>query len=153
MATGIAALAVAGVFTLGIGAIVGLAITATAATAVGVAGAAAGIGTAVATHHIASKYAKSEAAFKKIRGDFDNLLRFAFSLKEEVAQVHTILENVAAQVDSILYCVDRKNMSLIRDSVTRLSTVCKASYSHTSKSRECVRIKTEELCDAFKDVH
>ena len=152
MATGIAALAVAEVFTLGIGAIVGLAITATAATAVGVAGAAAGIGTAVATHHIASKYAKSEAAFKKIRGDFDNLLRFAFSLKE-VAQVHAILENVAAQVDSILYCVDRKNMSLIRDSVTRLSTVCKASYSHTSKSRECVRIKTEELCDAFKDVH
>lgn len=153
VATGVAASAVAGVFTLGIGAIVGLAITATAATAVGVAGAAAGIGTAVATHHFASKYAKSEAAFKKIRGDFDNLLRFAFGLKEEVAQVHTVLENVAAQVDSILYSVDRKNMPLIRDSVMRLNTVCKASYSHTSRSRDCVRIKTEELRAAFNDVH
>ena len=153
VATGVAVSAVAGAFTLGIGAIVGLAITAGAATAVGVAGAATGIVTAVATHYIASKYAKSEAAFKKIREDFDTLLRFAFSLKEEVAQVHTILENVAAQVDSILYSVGRTNMSLIRDSVTRLNTVCKASYGHTSRSRECVRIKTEELRAAFKDVH
>ena len=153
VATGVAASAVAGVFTFGIGTIVGLGITAAAAATVGVAGAAAGIGTAVATHYIASKYAKNEAEFKRIRGDFDTLLRFAFSLKEGVAQIHTVWENVAAQVDSILYSVDQRNMSLIRDSVTRLNTVCKASYSHTSKSRDCVRKKTEELRAAFNDVY
>ena len=153
VATGVVASAVAGVFTLGIGTIVGLGITAAAAATVGVAGAAAGIGTAVATHYIASKYAKSEAAFKSIRGDFDTLLRFAFGLKEEMAKIHTVQENVAAQVDSILYSVDRTNMSLIRDSVAHLNTVCKASYSHTSKSRDCVRRKTEELRAAFNAVY
>ena len=83
VATGVAASAIAGVFTFGIGAIVGLGITAAAAATVGVAGAAAGITTAVATHYIASKYAKSEAEFKRIRGNFDTLLSFAFGLKEE----------------------------------------------------------------------
>ena len=153
VATGVAASAVAGVFTFGIGATVGLGITAAVTATVGVAGAAAGITTAVATHYIATKYVKSEAAFKRIRGDFDTLLRFAFGLKEEMAQIHTILDNVAAQVDSILYCADRTHMSLIRDSVTRLNTVCKASYRHTSKSRDCVRDKTEQLCAAFNDVY
>ena len=140
VATGVTASAIVGVFTFGIGTIVGLGITA------------AGITTAVATHYIASKYAKSEAEFKRIRGNFDTLLSFAFSLKG-VTQIYTILENVAAQVDSILYSVDRTNVSLIRDSVTRLNTVCKASYSHTSKSRDCVRIETEELRAAFNDVY
>ena len=121
VATGVAASAVAGVLMLGIGAIVhvGLAITASHCCSGW-----RSIGTAVATHHIASKYAKSAAAFKRICEDFDTLLHFAFSLKEEVAQVHTVLENVAAQVNSILYSVDRTNMSLIRDSVTLQNTVC-----------------------------
>ena len=153
VATDVAASAIAGVLTFGIGTIVGLGITAATAATVGVAGAAAGITTAVATHYIASKYAKSEAEFKRIRGDFDTLLRFAFSLKEEMAKIHTVRENVAAKADSILYCADRTNMSLIRDSVARLNTVCKASYSHTSKSRDCVRIETEELRAAFNDVY
>ena len=154
VAGGIAISAVAGAFTFGIGTIVGLGVTAAMTGGViGVGGLATGVGAAVATHHIASKYAKSAAAFKRICEDFDTLLHFAFSLKEEVAQVHTVLENVAAQVNSILYSVDRTNMPLLRDSVMRLNTVCKASYSHTSRSRECVRIKTEELRDAFNNVH
>ena len=156
VATGIAASALAGVFTFGIGTIVGLGITAVAGTAVGAAGVAAGVGTAVVTHHVASDYAKSEAAFRRIRGDFDALLRYAYGLKEGVAQVHTTLENISMQIDNISYCIDsiqRSNTYLIRDSVTRLNMVCTASYGNTSKSREYVRGKTEELKAKFNSVY
>ena len=104
VATGIIASAVAGAFTFGVGAIVGLAITATATTALGVAGAAAGVGTAVTTHFIANKYAKSEAAFRKIQRDFDTLMHFAYGIKERVAQVRVRLEDIEALDNSNMYC-------------------------------------------------
>ena len=153
VATGVAISALAGVFTFGIGTIVGLGITAAASTAVGAAGVAAGVGTAVATHCIASDYAKSEAAFRKIGGEFDALLQYAYDLNEGVAQVHTALENTETQVHNISYCINMTNASLIRDSVTRLNMVCGASYGNTSRSREYVRGKTEDLKAKFNSVY
>ena len=105
---------------------------------------AAGVGTAVMTHHNASEYQKTEAAFRSIRSDFDALLHFAHGIKEGGAQVHTTLMNVARQVE-IVYNVDWTNISLIKDSVMHLNTVCIASYGHTSKIKEYVRIRIEEL--------
>ena len=153
VATGVAASAIAGVFTLGIGTIVGLGITAVTGTAVGAAGVAAGVATAVVTHCIASDYAKSEAAFRKICGDFDALLDFAYDLRGGVAQVHTTLEDAAAQVSNISYCVDRTNIALIKDSVKRLKTMCAASSDNISRSREDVRGKIEELRAKFRSVY
>ena len=59
VAGGVTASAVAGVFTFGIGTIVGLGITAGAAAAVGLGSVAAGAGTGVATHYIAKDCKKS----------------------------------------------------------------------------------------------
>ena len=151
VATGIAASAIAGVFTLGIGTIVGLGITAAAATAVGVAGTAAGVGTAVATHYVASKYAKSEATFRRIRRQFDTLESFGYDLNQRVDEVHTALENISAQIDSICYGVlHNSTTTLIKDSVKRLNTVCTASYGNSSRLREEVKAKVEDLKAKFK---
>ena len=61
---------IGGALTFGIGVIVGLGITAVVSATAGVGG----VGTAVATHHFASKYAKTEAEFRRICGDFDTFL-------------------------------------------------------------------------------
>ena len=153
VATGVAISAIAGVFTLGIGTIVGLGITAVTGTAVGVTGVAAGVATAVVTHCIASDYAKSEAAFRKICGEFDALLDFAYDLRGGVAQVHATLEDTAAQVSNISYCVDRTNIPLTKDSVKRLKMMCAASSDNISRSREDVRGKIEELRAKFRSVY
>ena len=129
----------------------GLGITAAAATAVGVAGTAAGVGTAVATHHVASKYAKSEATFRRIRRQFDALESFGYDLNQRVDEVHTALENISAQMDSICYGIlHNSTTTLIKDSVKRLNIVCTASYGNTSRLRVEVKAKVEDLKAKFK---
>ena len=99
VAGGVAISAVAGAFTFGIGTIVGLGVTAAVAGGVlGVAGLATGVGAAVATHHIAKKFQESEDNFRRIGAKFDALLGFAYDLKEELAQVHTMQVNISVKL-------------------------------------------------------
>lgn len=153
VATGVVLSAVAGVFTAGIGTIVGLGITAAAATGVGVAGVAAGVGTAVVTGHIASKYKKSEDAFRRICRDFDTLESFAYDLSEKVAEVHTTLENTSTQVDNVCYGIHQSSTNLMKDSIKRLNMVCEASYGKSSTIREDMKSKIEKLKGKYNRVY
>lgn len=153
VATGVVVSAIAGAFTFGIGTIVGLGITAAAVTGVGLAGVAAGVGTAVVTGHIASKYKKSEDAFRRICRDFDTLESFAYDLSEKVAEVHTTLENISTQVDYVRYGIHQSSTNLMKDSMKRLNMVCEASYGKSSTIREDIKSKTETLKGKFNRVY
>ena len=143
---GVAASVVAGVFTFGIGTVVGLGLTAAAGFGLGAASAAAGVGTAVATHYIASKYAESEASFRSIRWHFDSILGFAYDVKEGVAQVYTVQQNISGQIDNVKYCIDNNtNVGLIADAVKHLNEASEVSYNTTSRKREGVQAKLVEL--------
>ena len=150
VAGGVAASIVAGVFTFGIGAVVGLGLTAAAGFGLGAVGVAAGAGTAAVTHFIADHYKKGEASFRNIRDGFKALLDFARNLKEEVAQVHTIQGNLAAQVDNIELSLAVEDITLIKDTLERLNMVCTDSYDITSKCRDQVKSKMDELNDRIK---
>ena len=145
VAGGVAISAVAGVFTFGVGAIVGFGITAVVSTAVGVTGVAAGVGTAVATHRTAKRYKESEATFRKIRGDFDDLLGFAYDLNEGVAQVHTTQVNILTHVNNIKDSTDKENIVLIKDTLKHLNEACTDNYSTISTCRRQVKNKMDEL--------
>lgn len=144
-AAGVTISAVAGAFTFGIGAIVGLSITAAAAGAIGLGGAAAGVGTAVGTHRLAKKYKESEAAFENTRRKFDGLLSFAHDLKEEVAGVHTRQAGVSDKVNRVKDNTDTENIDLIKDTLEHLNEACTSSYGITSKCRDEVKSKLEKL--------
>ena len=148
VAGGIGASAVAGVFTLGVGTLVGLAITAAAGTAVGAAGAAA-LQTAAVTRRIASGVENTEVAFERIRREFVGLLGIANEVSKVAAAVLTMQENIAAQVDDINTSIrigePQEDVSLIRDALEHLNIVCTESNNSTSKLRDEVKHKMEEL--------
>ena len=151
---GMAALAIIGVLTLGTGVIAGLGMTAVLSTVGGIAGAAAGVGAALKTHRVASDYAMSEAAFRRIRGDFEELSGFANEVSKVAAQVHTMQENVAAQVDDINTSIHirepQEDIILIRDALEHLNIVCTESYNSTAERRDQVKYKMEELKTKLK---
>ena len=122
------------------------AVTAIAAGAV-VAG---GVGTAVAVtiHQIASEFAKTEASFRRIQRDFDRLLSCAYTLKQGLAQVHTNLKNISTKVDTIAHCAKNGNdCSVVQEALKRLNEVCRESHVTTSKCKDRVSDKVEELID------
>lgn len=81
-----------------------------------------------------------------ICGNFDSLLGFAHDLKERVAKVYTTQEKVSGQVDSVQHCIDKNTkVSLMVDAVKRLNEVCRDSYGTTSRKREDVKAKVEQL--------
>ena len=145
VAGGVLISAVAGAFTAGTGTIVGLSLTAAAAGTLGLGGLAAGVGTAVGTHHLAKKYKESEGAFENTRRKFDDLLSFAHVLKEEVAGVHTRLASVSEKVNSVKNKTDTENINLIEVTLERLNKVFTISYATTSRCRDEVKSKLEEL--------
>ena len=150
VAGGVAASVVAGVFTFGIGTVVGLGLTAAAGVGLGAAGAAAGAGTVALTRYIANKYKKAEASFRNVRDGFKAVLDCAHNLKEEVAQVHTIQGNLAAQVDNIELSLEIEDITLIKDTLERLNMVCTDSYDITSKCRDQVKSMMDKLNDRIK---
>ena len=149
-AGGVAISAVAGAFTFGVGALVGLGITAVAVGVVGVSGVAAGVGTAVATDRIAKKYQKSEDTFRRYGAKFDTLLGFANELKEGVAQIHTMQVNISAKVNNVKDSTDKDNIALIKDTLKRLKKACTDTYVTTSACRGEVKSKMEELKSKVK---
>ena len=121
---------------------------ATAGIGPAVVGAAVGTVGAVATLHLARDYAESEASFQSIQGKFDCLLRYALDIKVGVAQVHTNMKSVSTQVDHIVFCMKNgqaTSVVLIQDALKRLNVACTDSHIATSRCRERVNGKLEEL--------
>lgn len=143
--TGAALSALAGVFTFGIGTIVGLSITGAA----GVAGVAAvvGLGAAVLTNPIAKKDKESEATFKRICEEFGALLASAHNLKVGVAQLHTMQESFAAKVNNISAIIHFGNEEAvsIQDVMKHLKEICTKSYDSTTMCCDQVKCKMEQL--------
>ena len=136
-----------GPLTFGVSTVVGLGV---AAAAAGVGGTAVAVGTGVATHFIAKDFEESEASFGKDSREFKSLLNSVHHLEVGVARVHTTLANIATQVDNINDSIDKKNMALIKDSLKRLIQVCASSYATTSRCRDEVQRKMEELRDKLE---
>ena len=71
--------------------------------ALGAAAGTLGVAGAVTTHCIASEYAKSEASFRSIRREFDDLLRLTRDFKQGVSHVHDNVEVISMHVNDIAY--------------------------------------------------
>lgn len=101
---------------------------------------------AVFTPHIAIDYRKTEISYLSIYGDFDSLLNDTHRLKETLAQVHGVEEDIVSQINSISCCMDKDtNVDLIRDAVGRFNKVCTTSYSRISRCKQIMEHKIEEL--------
>ena len=128
----------AGLLALATGGLVGLGLAAM--------GAGAGYAGAMATLNLAQDCAKSAAAFRNMKGEFEFFIKFAFDLKEGVMRVHVNLEHISTQVDSIVYCMKSgSSIALLQDSLKHLNVVCKQSHSTTSKCREDVKNRIRQL--------
>ena len=130
---------------LGVGLLLSVATAGIGPTLVGAAVGAVGT---LATVCLAQAYAESEASFHSIRGEFDCLLKFSFGLKEGMAHVHTYLEGVSTQVNHIAFCMKNghaNSIVLVHDALKRLNVYCNDSCITTSRCREHVKDKVEEL--------
>ena len=111
-----------------------------------VAGAAGVTMAAVATSSIATQCACIEDSFQSLQGDFDSLLKFAHALEEGMAQVRTVLENVATQIDSITYCIaESSSVNLVQGALMRLNDASREVSATTSKCKVDVKDKIQEL--------
>ena len=138
-ATGIAVGTAAVGLTAATGGLGGIVLGAVAGTA--------GVATAAGvTYSIASQCTRIEDSFRSLQGDFDSLLKFAHDLEEEMAQVRTILQNVATQIDSITYCItESSSVKLVQDALIRLNDASREASVTTSKCKEDVEGKIQEL--------
>ena len=118
------------------------------ALALGVAAGTVGAAGAVTTHCIASEYAKSEASFRSIRQEFDTLLRLTRDFKQGVSDVHNNLEAISTHVNDIAYWMKNghgRSVLLIHDALGHLNEACSESHATTSRCRERMNRKIEEL--------
>lgn len=130
LGAGIALIASAAVATGGIGAVAAGAVVGV----VGVVGAA-------TTHSVVCDFARSEASFRSIQRNFDDLLQFAFKLQKGVARVHTNLKSISTMADTIAQCArNGSDCSLVQEALNRLNEleVCKESHVATSMCRDSV---------------
>ena len=95
--TGVALSVVAGVFTFGIGTIIGLGATAAGATAAGVGAGAIG---AAATHHIASDYEEKEKVLEELKESFRSLQQIGGDLERRTGYIQSHLKAISANVDN-----------------------------------------------------
>ena len=129
---------------------VGLLLSVATAAGIGptLVGAAVGAVGTLTTVCLAQAYAESEASFRSIQGEFDCLTKFSFDLKEGMAHVHTNLEGVSTQVNHIAFCMKNghaNSVVLVHDALKRLNVYCSDSRVTTSRCREHVKDKVEEL--------
>ncbi len=124
--TGVALSVVAGIFTFGIGTVVGLATTAAVASA-------AGIGAGVAGAVYAQQYSESAENFKKLSKNFSQLSSHAIALQGLAIEMRTSLGTIDARLD----------YSESHVLLTSLKENGRASYSITcAKRQEVYRLKT-----------
>ena len=116
--------------------------------ALGAAAGTVGVAGAVTTHCIAREYAKSEASFRSIQRDFDNLLRLTRDFNQVVSHVHDNLETISTHVNDIAYWMKNdpeRSFLLIHDALENLNKACSKSYATTSRCRKRMNCKIEEL--------
>ena len=96
---------IAGVFTFGIGTIVGLSVTAPGAAAAGV-----GVGgaSAAVTAHIASDYAETETAFRKLKEIVASLQKIRTEMQQAVQSLHRKVEIIEANIDLVKNSMDNQ---------------------------------------------
>lgn len=79
--------------------------------------------------------------------EFVDLLAFAHDLKEGVAQLHTMQENIAAKVNNVsaIIRIRQEDTVSIQDVLKHLKELCTKSYGTTSTCLDQVKYKIEEL--------
>lgn len=145
IAGGVAASVVAGVFTFGIGTLIGLGLTAAGSVA---AGGVVGGATAVTTHVIASNFADLEEAFRDLQCDFNSLRPLASDMKAAVSKARSKLP--MKEMEDYVYTVRAHRQSMdnadsICYALDRLCHRCDEYYGVTSLCREELKQTNEEL--------
>ena len=130
-AFGMTAGMVVGPFTFGIAALVGW-------------GLAAAVHAIAGRRHHASEYAENEAAFRRVRGDFDALGSCTYDLKEGLVEARTTVRDIAMHVN-VIYRIDEKSTNRMKDSLKHLKAVCAASHDKSTGCKSDVRSKAAEL--------
>ena len=133
----------AGVFTFGIGTVVGLGATAVGAT---VAGIGTGATAAAITHVVASDYEEAERNFKQIGRRFDNLCDIAHKLDDFVLNLKTNLactETLVVQLEISVY--NSYQISLARTKLECLYTSAVESCRKSSRLLSSVNSETAQL--------
>lgn len=142
-AGGVAASVVAGVFTFGIGTVVGLALTGAASVA---AGAGVAATTAVATHLIAEGFEEAERDFKSLNHSFNDLYSEASSMLETVCQIKTYLETVVTSRDNLERTMKTyQSRSSVTTALDHLCYSLSQSYGRSSTYRERMSAMNEEV--------
>ena len=131
LAGGFTASVVAGAFTLGIGLIAGMAITAVAASAIG-------LGPAALARPYGIEFEEREANFKKISENFGILKRSSCDFKVVMTQVHATVERIETQINNV-HSVDKESAKLMIDSLNHLKMACAASYDETTRRKDDMR--------------
>ena len=133
-AGGVAASVVAGVFTFGIGAIVGLSITAAVATVGG-----AGIATATGalTHHIASQFDRSEIAFREMSDALNPVCNKTSNMISELHNLETVLKSISRNTKNTECAHKTHSVTTLSISaaVSRLYYHFQMSYDESSQCR------------------
>ena len=136
---GILLSAIAGAFTLGIGAIVGLSVTGAVCV---VAGVSTGVCTGIAAHI----YKNGEVAFKNISLRFRELSEMGITLKHVYDDVHAMIENYDRNHRFIIYklsCPDQRSLCKALD---RLKQIIQQIQGYeTTRSRDHLRILNDQV--------
>ena len=122
--TGITLSVIAGVFTFGVGTIVGLSVTAAGAAAAGV-----GFGgvSAAVTAHIASDYEETETAFRRLKEIVASLQAIRTEMQQAVQSLHRKVEVIEADIGIVKNSMDNQGspnypMSRLNENLGRLDS-------------------------------
>ena len=145
-AGGAAASVFAGIFTFGIGTVVGLGLTAAAAGTVGA-------GVAVATHCTAHGFNKVEKSLRSVSFCFKDLASVRNDIKDQCDELHEKVENYERK-HSILQATDRNNIGALCRALSRIEAVFNESnFPDTSNTSEKLKdLKKSLLYDAKKNL-
>ena len=149
-ATGIGLSVLAGVFTFGIGTVIGLGATAVGAT---VAGIGTGVTAAAITHVVASDYEEAERNFRKIGQNFANLCDIAHRLDDFVLNLKTNLactETLVVQLESTVY--NSYQLSLAHTKLKCLYELAVENYRNSSRLLSSVNYEKTQLEAKIEDI-
>lgn len=141
--TGVTLSVVAGVFTFGIGTIVGLGLTAAGAATTGAAVAG---GTAVGTHFIAKKFEKLEKSLKAITSSVNILNENTDKMETSLLELDTSIETIDDHIGDCQYGADEgkygiglliKTVNKLQDEFSDLNTYNLSCYWEQRLNKKC----------------
>lgn len=143
-AGGIAASVVAGIFTFGIGAVVGLSLTAVGAI---IAGAAVGTGVGVATHFVASDLQEVEALFSDLNKSFKDVYTSASTMLDDILIMEVALDAISSKLKTVKYAGN--NHRVTENLLSEVERLFQRFSSCSNQSSQC-RDALKEVTDKFK---